>query len=67
MGASSLGIKYTGLDTNLNLRDGYNRMIKDLDIKSKQEMGKLMSVVMKKVKGKADGKTISQLVKEKLF
>ena len=34
LGASSLGIKYTGLDTNLNLRDGYNRMIKDLDIKN---------------------------------
>ena len=32
LGASSLGIKYTGLDTNLNLRDGYNRMINDLDI-----------------------------------
>tara|TARA_B110000208_G_scaffold166821_1_gene205923 strand:+ start:134 stop:1018 length:885 start_codon:yes stop_codon:yes gene_type:complete len=34
LGASSLNIKYTGFDTNINLKDGYDRMIKDLDIKN---------------------------------
>jgi hypothetical protein len=33
---------------------------------SPQELGKVMSVVMPKVKGRADGKRVSQLVKEKL-
>lgn len=33
LGASSLGIKYTGFDTNHNLKEGYDSMIEDLDIK----------------------------------
>ena len=33
---------------------------------SPSEMGKVMSLVMPKVKGRADGKRVSQLVKEKL-
>ena len=33
---------------------------------SPQEMGKVMSLVMPKVKGRADGKRVSALVKEKL-
>jgi uncharacterized protein len=33
---------------------------------SPQEMGKVMSVVMPKVKGRADGKRVSQVVQEKL-
>ena len=33
---------------------------------SPQEMGKVMSVVMPKVKGRADGKRVSAVVKEKL-
>ena len=33
LGAASLGIKYTGIDTNVNLKDGYDRMMNDLDIK----------------------------------
>ena len=32
LGAASLGIKYSGLDTNIDLQDGYERMIKDLGI-----------------------------------
>jgi len=34
LGASSLNITYTGFDTNINLKTGYDRMIKDLDIKN---------------------------------
>lgn len=34
LGASSLDIKYTGFDTNINLKTGYNKMIKDLNIKN---------------------------------
>ena len=33
---------------------------------SPSEMGKVMSLVMPKVKGRADGKRVSQLVKERL-
>lgn len=32
LGASSLGIKYTGIDTNVKLKDGYDNMIKDLEL-----------------------------------
>jgi len=34
LGATSLGIKYTGFDTNINLKEGYENMIKDLDLKN---------------------------------
>jgi len=34
LGASSLGIKYTGYDTNIKLKKGYDDMIKLLDIKN---------------------------------
>lgn len=34
LGAAALGIKYYGMDLNKNLRDGYNAMRKDLDIKN---------------------------------
>ena len=34
LGASSLGIKYTGIDTNTNLKKGYNKMIKDLQLEN---------------------------------
>ena len=29
LGAMSMGIKYTGIDTNINLKSGYDRMIED--------------------------------------
>jgi len=34
LGASSLNIKYTGIDTNINLKNGYDNMINDLNIKN---------------------------------
>ena len=34
LGASSLGINYTGIDTNINLKNGYENMIKDLQIQN---------------------------------
>ena len=34
LGASSMNIKYTGFDTNINLKKGYDRMINDLDLKN---------------------------------
>ena len=34
LGASSLGIKYTGIDSNINLKEGYDKMIKDLNIEN---------------------------------
>ena len=43
-----------------------DNVITELSITSKQQMGKLMSVVMSRAKGKADGKTISEVVKQKL-
>lgn len=40
--------------------------IKETNVSSIKEMGKLMQAVMPKVKGKADGKLVNQIVKEKL-
>ena len=40
--------------------------MKELDIHSKQDMGKLISIVMGRVKGRADGRSVSEVVKEKL-
>jgi len=34
LGASSLNIKYTGMDSNLSLKAGYDKMIDDLEIKN---------------------------------
>jgi len=34
LGATSLGIEYIGIDTNINLREGYEKMIEDLDLKN---------------------------------
>lgn len=33
LGASSFGIKYTGIDTNIKLKEGYDKMINDLQLK----------------------------------
>lgn len=37
LGAMSLGIKYTGIDTNLNLKDGYDRMLADLPVPNRED------------------------------
>ena len=36
--------------------------IKELGASSKKDMGMVMKAVMEKVKGRADGKTVSQIV-----
>ena len=41
-------------------------VIIELNINSKQEMGKLISTVLQKCKGRSDGKTISDIVKERM-
>jgi len=41
-------------------------LISQLGIKSKNDIGKLISAVIKESKGRADGKTISDLVKARL-
>ena len=43
-----------------------DEVIKETSAKSIADMGKIMAVAMKKFGGKADGKTISAIVKEKL-
>ncbi|MBN1353190.1 MAG: GatB/YqeY domain-containing protein [Candidatus Omnitrophica bacterium] len=40
--------------------------LKELETNKKTEMGRIMKAVMEKVKGRADGKTISRLVAGKL-
>lgn len=40
--------------------------IMETKVSSIKEMGKLMAVVMPKVKGRADGKLVNQIVREKL-
>tara|TARA_B100000427_G_scaffold328832_1_gene342962 strand:- start:501 stop:959 length:459 start_codon:yes stop_codon:yes gene_type:complete len=41
-------------------------VIKELDVSSKKDMGRVMSVVMQRAKGRADGKTLSDCIKQKL-
>jgi len=41
-------------------------LMKELNINSKQDMGKLISIAMEKVKGRADGRSVSEVVKDKL-
>ena len=49
------------------LMDLIDRLINKLGISSKQEMGKLIAEVIRESKGRADGKTISDCVKERLI
>jgi uncharacterized protein YqeY len=44
-----------------------DQLIIESGINSIKDMGKLISLVIQKSKGKADGKTISDCVKEKLI
>ena len=41
-------------------------VIKELDAVSKQDMGRVMSVVVQRAKGRADGRTLSSCIKGKL-
>ncbi|MDD2636305.1 MAG: GatB/YqeY domain-containing protein [Bacteroidales bacterium] len=43
-----------------------NKTIKELNATSMKDMGKVMGIVNKKLAGKADGKTISEIVKQSL-
>jgi len=38
LGATSLGIEYTGFDTNIDLRPGYEKLMEDLDIGNKVQI-----------------------------
>lgn len=40
--------------------------IAEVDAKTRADVGKVMKIVMEKVKGRADGKTVSQMVTEQL-
>ena len=44
-----------------------DNLIKELNISSKKDMGRLMSAIIKKVQGKADGKKIATIVQQKLI
>ncbi len=43
-----------------------NETIQEIGATSMKDMGKIMSALMPKVKGVADGKTVNQIVREKL-
>jgi len=43
-----------------------NEAIAEVGAQTKRDMGKVMKVVMEKVRGRADGKTVSQVVAEQL-
>ena len=40
--------------------------IQEIGAESMKDMGKVMKAIMPKVKGKADGKVVNQIVREKL-
>lgn len=52
--------------TEEEIADAVNETMAELGIESQREMGKLMGVLMPKLKGKADGSLVSKVVREKL-
>ena len=52
--------------TQLELESIIDDLMDDLAISSKKEMGKLIAAVINKVRGRADGKSISEIIKNKL-
>ena len=48
------------------IRAEVQKAIRETGAKDVKEMGKVLGVLMPKVKGKADGQTVSRIVKEKL-
>ena len=48
------------------LEEVINNIMNELDLFSKSDMGRLMSVILQRVKGRADGKTISAILSKKL-
>jgi uncharacterized protein YqeY len=48
------------------LREEVKRMINEIGAKDIKEIGKVLGVLMPKLKGKADGQIISRIVKEEL-
>src|SRR3989344_6007192 len=49
-----------------DIRSEVKKIIADMGVKDIKEMGKVLGALMPKVKGKADGQTVSRLVKEEL-
>jgi uncharacterized protein YqeY len=43
-----------------------NQVIEEVEAKTLKDIGKVMSLAMKQLKGKADGKLVQQMVREKL-
>ncbi|KYD21756.1 GatB/YqeY domain-containing protein [Geobacillus stearothermophilus] len=52
--------------TEDELRELIEQMIKEVGASSKADMGKVMSAIMPKVKGKADGSLVNKLVQQQL-
>tara|TARA_B100000902_G_C27179326_1_gene848099 strand:- start:533 stop:982 length:450 start_codon:yes stop_codon:yes gene_type:complete len=53
--------------TEQELENIIDNLIKELNILSKKDMGRLMSAIITKVQGKADGKKIATIVQQKLI
>ena len=53
--------------SELELQDLVNNVMKENNLYKKSDMGQLISLVMKNVKGRADGKSVSEIVKQKLL
>ena len=52
--------------TEKELEDLIDKEMLDLGFTSKKDMGKLISIIMQKSQGRADGQTISSIIKNKL-
>ena len=53
--------------SNIELQELVNNIMKENNLYNKSDMGQLISLVMKNVKGRADGKSVSEVVKQKLL
>ena len=52
--------------TNSELEELIYHIMEEKNIESKKDMGQLISIVMQRAQGRADGKSISEIVKQKL-
>ena len=53
--------------SDMELENIIDNLIQELDVSSKKDMGRLMSAIIKKVQGKADGKKIATIVQQKII
>ena len=66
IGPDTVGAVLAALDQAEDVREVFDDVISEVGATNIRDMGRVMAGVMHQVSGRADGSTVSQLVKEKL-